>query len=69
MKSHERALEWRELFMIASLVESSEEEMAEIAYRVAGVLRVRNMNHFSKYLLLQRNLRQRNGILKLGKFY
>jgi hypothetical protein len=69
MKSHERALEWREFFMVASLVELSEEDTVDVAYRVAGMSRLSNSSHFFNYILFQRNLPRRNGILKLGKYY
>ncbi len=38
MKAHERALEWRELFTIASILEVPEEEIVDIGYRMAGTI-------------------------------
>ena len=36
MLSHEKALEWQELFELAVQQELSEEDLKDIAYRVAG---------------------------------
>ncbi|KAF8339341.1 pol II transcription elongation factor [Amanita rubescens] len=38
MKAHERALEWREVFTIASILEVPEEEIIDVGYRMADDL-------------------------------
>jgi hypothetical protein len=38
MNAHKRALEWRELFTLASVLETPEEEIIDIGYRIAGTI-------------------------------
>lgn len=42
MKAHERALEWQELFDLAIREGSSEGDIADMGYRVAGVFSMMN---------------------------
>ena len=38
MNAHKRALEWREFFTLASVLETPEEEIIDFGYQIAGMI-------------------------------
>ncbi|KIL68708.1 hypothetical protein M378DRAFT_8174 [Amanita muscaria Koide BX008] len=67
MIAHERALEWRELFTIASLLGLAEEEIVNIAYRVAEELSSKKRHLEAGQVLLEYAQDVRHSVIAIAE--